>query len=78
MQPKQPKDSVQSVKEMSDAELIEALQTTLGELDRVAQRALADARAGKYVDPVALDHLRGEIDDDELDELEELNAKRLD
>jgi hypothetical protein len=72
MQPKR------SPKDLTDDELVAELKALVGKMNQVSSQALADARAGKYVDPVALDFLRGDIDDDELDELEELNAKRLD
>lgn len=72
MDPKRPPS------ELSDEELIEQLKDLVREENEIKVRALADVRAGKYVDPFTLDLLRGDLDDDVVDEIEALNEKRLD
>lgn len=70
--------SKRSPKDLSDDELVAQLKELVSELADVKVRALADVRAGKYVDPFTLDLLREDLDDDVVDEMEALNAKRLD
>ena len=69
---------MKDLKSLSDNELVDALTRAVEELNRLNARTLAAVRAGKYVHPSALDCLRGDLDDDVVDELEELNAKRID
>ena len=72
MEPKRPPH------ELSDDELIQQLKALLREEDAIKARALADVRAGKYVQPFTLDLLRDDLDDEVVDEMEALNEKRLD
>ena len=72
MEPKRPPH------ELSDDELIQQLKALLREEDAINARALADVRAGKYVQPFTLDLLRDDLDDEVVDEMEALNEKRLD
>ena len=72
MEPKRPPH------ELSGDELIQQLKALLREEDEIKARALADVRAGKYVQPFTLDLLRDDLDDEVVDEMEALNEKRLD
>lgn len=65
-----------SANQLSDDELVAHLEGLVKERQRMTAQ-LADVHAGKAVDPFTLDLLRDDLDDDEVDELEALNEKRL-
>ena len=64
--------------ELSDDELIQQLKDLVREENETKVHALADLRAGKYVNPFTLDLLRDDLDDEVVDAMEALNEKRLD
>jgi hypothetical protein len=61
--------------ELSDEELLERIERLVREEQRVTAKALAEAHAGVPTDAYALDLLRGELSDEEVDELEAANER---